>query len=79
MYCHVSQHISHCLLSETNQLVMRGGEMLGGINTFSLTAVFNGQFYAKLPKALYTLLEYLNLKLLINTSYNSRRDNTHLV
>lgn len=52
--------------------------MLEGINTFSFIAVYNGQFSAKLPRTLYALLEYLNLKLLINTSYNSRRENTHL-
>lgn len=51
--------------------------MLEGINTFSFTALYNGQFYAKLPRTLYALLEYLNWKLLINTSYNSRRENTH--
>lgn len=72
---HFLKHISHCLFSETNQLVVRGGEMLEGINTFSFIAVFNGQFFAKLPSA---LLEYLNLKLLINTSYNSGREYIHL-
>lgn len=51
--------------------------MLGGIDTFSFTAVFNGQFCAKLPKALYVFFEYLHLKLLINASYNSRRIDTH--
>lgn len=56
---------------------MRGGEMLEGINTFSFITVFNGQFYAKLPKALYVLLEYPNLKPLINTSSNSRREDAH--
>lgn len=73
--CHISEHISHCLFSETNQLVVRGGEMLEGINTSSFIAAFNGQFFAKLPGA---LLEYLNLKLLINTPYNSRREDSHL-
>lgn len=73
MNYHISHHISRCFLSETNQLAVRRGERLDRINTFSFVTVFNGQLCAKLPKALYALLEYPNLKLLINTSYNSRR------
>jgi hypothetical protein len=35
--------------------------MLEAINTSSFTAGFNGQFYAKPPKAHYVLLEYPNI------------------
>ena len=51
--------------------------MLEEISTVSFIAAYNGQFYAKLHRTLYALFEYLNLKLLTNTSYNSRREDTH--
>lgn len=52
---------------------MRRGEKLEGINTFSFIAGFNGQFYAKLPKAFYTFLDYQKSRLWINISCSSRR------
>jgi hypothetical protein len=44
---------------------------------FLLNAMFNGQFYAKLPKALYAPLEYPKSKPLIDTSFNSRWEDIH--